>query len=58
MRTVSGKWLDFLRDESGATAIEYGLVAVLVSTTIIIWAAQIGDSVKSFFMAAANGIKS
>ncbi len=39
----------FLKDESGATAIEYGLIAALISITIIAAAGAIGGSVKSRF---------
>jgi pilus assembly protein Flp/PilA len=38
-----------LRDETGATAIEYGLIAALVSITIISAAALIGGSVQGRF---------
>ncbi len=41
----------FCRDTRGVTAIEYGLVAALISTTIIVWATQIGESVLGFFQA-------
>lgn len=39
----------FLKDESGATAIEYGLIAALISITIIAAAQSIGGSVKKKF---------
>ena len=39
----------FINDESGATAIEYGLIAALISITIIAAANAIGGSVKSKF---------
>ena len=39
----------FRRDESGATAIEYGLVAALVSVGIIGAARATGTSVSSLF---------
>ena len=39
----------FLKDESGATAIEYGLIAALISITIISAASAIGGSVKTKF---------
>ena len=34
----------FLKDESGATAIEYGLIAALVSVVIIAALAMLGDN--------------
>ena len=39
----------FLSDESGATAIEYGLIAALISITIIAAANSIGTNVKKKF---------
>ncbi|MEM7299452.1 MAG: Flp family type IVb pilin [Pseudomonadota bacterium] len=39
----------FLKDESGATAIEYGLIAALISITIITAATNIGGDIKSKF---------
>lgn len=39
----------FLSDKRGATSIEYGVVALLISLTILIAATQIGISVKGFF---------
>ncbi len=42
----------FLRDESGATAIEYGLIAALISITIIAAANSIGGTVKEKFVDA------
>jgi pilus assembly protein Flp/PilA len=39
----------FMKDESGATAIEYGLIAALISITIITAAASIGGKVSARF---------
>ena len=39
----------FLKDESGATAIEYGLIAALVSVVIITAVATLGDSLEPTF---------
>ncbi len=39
----------FLSDESGATMIEYGLVAALVSVAAIAALSLLGDSLKSIF---------
>jgi len=41
---------------SGATAIEYALVAGLISLSIVFWAAQIGTSVSGFFTSVASGL--
>jgi pilus assembly protein Flp/PilA len=39
----------FLRDESGVTAIEYGLIAALISVVIITAAAAVGTSLAGVF---------
>lgn len=45
----------FLRDERGATMIEYGFVVSLISLTIITSATLIGESVIRFFQSMAAG---
>ncbi|WP_424926875.1 Flp family type IVb pilin [Amaricoccus tamworthensis] len=50
----------FLRDEEGATAIEYGLLAALIAVAIITTAGFLGDEIDQTFknveseLAAAN----
>ncbi|MFM8747109.1 MAG: Flp family type IVb pilin [Aestuariivirga sp.] len=39
----------FFRNESGATAIEYSLIAALVSLVIVTGMATLGDSIKTTF---------
>ncbi len=39
----------FVRDEDGATAIEYGLIAALVSVAAIGALTAMGDSLSSLF---------
>ena len=39
----------FMKDESGATAIEYGLIAALISVAIITGATTVGDKLKIVF---------
>lgn len=39
----------FLRDEEGATAIEYGIIAGLISVAIIAFLPGIGDKLKVIF---------
>jgi pilus assembly protein Flp/PilA len=38
-----------VQDESGATAIEYGLIAALVAVAIIFALSQLGDSLTGIF---------
>jgi pilus assembly protein Flp/PilA len=46
----------FLKDESGATAIEYGLIAALISITIIAAAQSISTGVKGKFNTVATEV--
>ena len=39
----------FVKDESGATAIEYGLIAALIAVGIIVAATTLGDELSSMF---------
>ena len=39
----------FLKDESGATAIEYGLIAALISVAIIAGASTLGTQLSTTF---------
>ena len=39
----------FVNDESGATAIEYGLIAALIAVAIIVAAGLLGTSLSNMF---------
>jgi pilus assembly protein Flp/PilA len=39
----------FMNDESGATAIEYGLIAALISVALITGATALGNKLNSQF---------
>ncbi|KKB83648.1 hypothetical protein VW29_14265 [Devosia limi DSM 17137] len=39
----------FLRDESGATAIEYGLIAAMIAVVLITTMMLMGDSLYNLF---------
>jgi pilus assembly protein Flp/PilA len=39
----------FLKDESGATAIEYGLIAALISVALIAGATSLGGTLNNTF---------
>ena len=47
-----------LRDESGATAIEYGLIGALVSVAAIVTLTALGVSLKTIFNIVANELQS
>ena len=47
----------FLKDESGATAIEYGLIAALIAVGIIGAARLLGSQISSTFNNVGNAMK-
>jgi pilus assembly protein Flp/PilA len=47
----------FLTDESGATAIEYALIASLISLTIIAGASAVGNKLKNTFNEVSSNLR-
>jgi pilus assembly protein Flp/PilA len=47
----------FLRDESGATAIEYGLIAAGIAVVIITAVQLIGTNLSGTFQSVAAAVK-
>ena len=48
--------LKFIRNESGATAIEYALIASLIAVAIIGAVTAVGSKVSSVFGAVGNSL--
>jgi pilus assembly protein Flp/PilA len=46
----------FLKNESGATAIEYGLIASLIAVAIIVAATTLGTNISNTFESISNQI--
>ncbi len=46
----------FVKDESGATAIEYGLIAALISVGIITAAGSLGNNIATKFEEVATSV--
>lgn len=46
----------FLKNESGATAIEYGLIAALISVVIIAVITSVGSTLTGVFGAVDSGL--
>ena len=46
----------FKNDESGATAIEYGLIAALISVGIIAAATSLGDNIATKFQTVSDAV--
>ncbi len=44
----------FIKDESGATAIEYGLIAALIALAIMVGAGAVGTSLGTKFNSIAT----
>jgi pilus assembly protein Flp/PilA len=51
------KFVAFLKNESGATAIDYSLIVAGISLTIIAAVQSVGGTVNSKFTAVANDFK-
>jgi pilus assembly protein Flp/PilA len=47
----------FVKDESGATAIEYGLIASLIGVAIIVGAGALGTSLNTTFNNLSSKMK-
>ena len=48
----------FAKDESGATAIEYGLIAALIALAIMVGAGQVGNSLSNKFKSISSKLDS
>ena len=46
----------FVNDESGATAIEYGLIAALIALAIIVGAGSLGNTLNAKFDSIATKV--
>jgi pilus assembly protein Flp/PilA len=47
----------FVRNESGATAIEYGLIASLIAVVIITAVSTVGTNLSTSFTSVATSLK-
>jgi pilus assembly protein Flp/PilA len=50
------KLYNFLRDENGATAIEYGLIAACISIAIIVAITSVGSKLNTTFTNVSNAL--
>ena len=55
--TILDTFKTLIADESGATAIEYGLIAALVSVAAITALTEMGSSLKAMFERVAETLK-
>jgi pilus assembly protein Flp/PilA len=54
---MSNLFSRFVRDESGATAIEYGLIAALIAVVIITALTAVGTSLSTKFNSIATTLR-
>ena len=54
---MSNLFSRFVRDESGATAIEYGLIAALIAVVIITALTSVGTSLSAKFNSIATTLR-
>ena len=52
MKTI----LNLLKDDTGATAIEYGLIAALISVAAIAAMGNVGNNLQTIFNSVANNL--
>jgi pilus assembly protein Flp/PilA len=57
MGMMRGKLTTFLKDESGATAIEYGLIASGIAVAIIAAVKGTGSNLKGTFASISSALK-
>ena len=50
--------IKFFQDESGVTAIEYGLIAALIAVAIIVSLTSLGQSLESNFGEVSSALDS
>jgi pilus assembly protein Flp/PilA len=55
--TVTKLMQNFARDESGATAIEYGLIAALIAVVIITAVTAVGTGLSTTFTTVSGSLK-
>jgi pilus assembly protein Flp/PilA len=51
------KFIQFVRNESGATAIEYGLIAAGISIAIITVVTTLGSNLNTTFTSVSGALK-
>ena len=51
-----GLWRELARDQGGATAVEYGVMLVMVALVAALGMGRVGNSVSNTLFAASNQI--
>jgi pilus assembly protein Flp/PilA len=53
---MSKTFARFIKNESGATAIEYGLIAALIGTAIIVAVTTVGTNLSATFTSIGTAV--
>ncbi|MBI1383394.1 MAG: Flp family type IVb pilin [Rhizobiales bacterium] len=53
---MTSLFVRFQKDQSGATAIEYGLIAALIGVAIITILGEVGTEIENTFTSVKNGL--
>ena len=51
---MANLWKELWEDESGVTAVEYGLIAGLIAAVLVVIFGMFSDSLKGLFEAISN----
>ena len=54
MGAILNKYIDFMRDESGVSAMEYALIAALIAIVIISAVAIVGTTLQGLYTNVAS----
>ena len=57
MKWLMAKAIDFIKEEDGVTAIEYGLIAALIAVVIIVAVTAVGDELVLTFEAIQTALE-
>lgn len=57
LRFLNDNTQRFLRDQTGATAIEYGLIAAGISVAIIVAVESLGTTLNTTFTSVSTALK-
>lgn len=57
MTFLKATLVSFIRDEHGATAIEYGLIAAGIAVAIVVTVQALGTQLNTTFTGVSNALK-
>lgn len=58
MKALAGKFMQFVKDEEGATAVEYGVLIALIIAVCIVVINVIGGKIENAFEKVNANLKS